>query len=87
MTYTNKQKTELRKSLKSIGYNCSISEKLSPFSDNVVTFISLILPNGTKISISGGNVYGRKFIEDHAQAIGIINKFTCKKVLDKIKKV
>jgi hypothetical protein len=75
MTYTNKQKTQLRKSLKAVGYKCRINEKVSPFSDKVVTFISFILPNGKTISVTGGNVFSAEFYNEHKTAFEIINKF------------
>lgn len=68
-------KTSLRKKLKEIGYKCKINEKQSPFSDKIVTFISLILPNGRTIPVSKGTVYSKEFYDEHKQAFDIINTF------------
>ena len=75
MTYTNKQKTQLRKALKNIGYKCRINEKVSPFSDKVSTFISLVLSNGKSYQICKGNVFTAEFYNEHKAAFDIINKF------------
>ncbi len=75
MTYTNKQKTQLRKSLKNVGYKCRINEKASPFSDKVLTIISLVLPNGKAYQISKGNIFTTEFYNEHKVAFDIINKF------------
>lgn len=75
MTYTNKQKTQLRKSLKNVGYKCRINEKVSPFSDKVLTIISLVLPNGKAYQISKGNIFSTEFYNEHKVAFDIINKF------------
>lgn len=75
MSYTNAQKTSLRKELKMAGYKCRINEKVSPFSDKVITFISFILPDGKVVNPTTASVYGEAFYRDHKRAFEIINNF------------
>jgi hypothetical protein len=73
MKYTNKEKTDLRKKLKSIGYKCSIRE--SSIMGRTITTVSMIQPNGVETIISSGNVYSSEYIKEHKQAIDFINEF------------
>lgn len=63
-----------KQELKSIGYGLSISRKQSPFSDKIVTFLSLILPDKTKILITGASVFTQDFFNKHGKAMEIFRK-------------
>jgi hypothetical protein len=63
-----------RKQLKTIGYNVSVSKKQSPFSDKVVTFLSLVLPDKTKVLITGASVFTQDFFDKHGKAMEIFNQ-------------
>jgi hypothetical protein len=68
-------KAQLRKVLKEIGYNCSFTIGHSPFSDKTVTFVSMILPDGNKVSVSSASVFGKGFYDEHRKAFDLINEW------------
>jgi hypothetical protein len=68
-------KNELRKSLKSIGYNCSFKTQSSPFGGKDITFLYLVLPDGQKILMSSSSVFGKDFYDEHKQVFELINKY------------
>ena len=74
MKYTNEQKNELRKELKSLGYKCKITEQQSPFSDKIVTFISFVTPDG-KAPMIGANAFPAEFYNTHKKAFEAVSKF------------
>jgi len=75
MKYTNEQKNALRQELKGAGYGCRIQEKVSPFSDKIVTFISFIPAGEKPVMVTGSSVYGAAFYQEHKAAFEIINRF------------
>jgi len=75
MKYTNVQKIWLRKKLKEFGYGCRINEKMSPFSDKIVTFISFILPDKKVVKVTGCGVWDESFYREHKVAFEIISEF------------
>jgi hypothetical protein len=69
-------KLDTKKALKAIGYGLSLSEKQSPFSDKIVTFKTLIMPNKDRIMITSASVFGAEFYQEHKTALELINGLT-----------
>lgn len=74
MTYSKEQKKIAKDKLKAIGYKLSISTKYSPFSGNAFEFVSLVLPDGSKVVCEDGNVISASFYEEHKQAFAVVSE-------------